>query len=150
MHLRRIRYWTLVRAAECRLGIPVGLLDALILAESRYVERARSPVGAAGLTQLMPATASQLGIFDRDDPPSSIDGGARYLRARLDQFGSVPLAVAAYNAGPGAVLKARGIPLNRETPSYVSRVFGFWSATRLVEASASFAQQLLFTGSSPD
>lgn len=115
-----------VRAAECRVGLPAGLLDSLILAESRYRIGAVSPAGAAGLTQLMPGTARDLGVRDRYDPLSSIQAGARYLRSMIDKFGSLHLGVAAYNAGPGSVGRARGIPLNGETPTYVARVLGRW------------------------
>ena len=115
-----------VYAAENRHGLPLGLLDALIWTESRYNSLARSNAGAVGLAQLMPGTAGDLGVANRYDPVASIEGGARYLRQMLDRFGSVYLAVAAYNAGPGAVARARGIPLNGETPNYVRNVLGRW------------------------
>lgn len=124
--LRRY-YWPVVRAAECREGLPFGLLDALVIAESRYRSGAMSSAGAAGLAQLMPATAAGLGVRDRFDPVASLFGGARYLRAMIDTFGSLPLGVAAYNAGPGSVRRVRGIPLNGETPEYVQRVLGRFS-----------------------
>lgn len=76
----------------------------------------------------MPATARELGVANRHDPRENIEGGARYLRQMLDRFGSVHLALAAYNAGPGAVRKAGGIPRNRETPGYVRNVLGRWMA----------------------
>lgn len=126
--VRRHRYWSLVAAMECRHRLPSGLLDALVLQESRYHPAVVSPAGATGLAQLMSATARELGVADRLDPFANLDGGARYLRAMLDRFGSVPLALAAYNAGPGAVIAARGIPLNRETPEYVTRVLSFWGS----------------------
>ncbi len=119
-------YWPIVRDAECRYGLPIGLMDSLVIAESRYQVGAISPVGAAGLAQLMPATARSLGVFNRFDPAANIDGGARYLRGLLDDFRSVPLAVAAYNAGPGAVRRRGRVPQNRETPAYVGRVLGYW------------------------
>lgn len=115
-----------VYAAENRHGLPLGLLDALIWTESRYNSLARSNAGAVGLAQFMPGTAVDLGVANRYDPVASIEGGARYLRQMLDRFGSVFLAVAAYNAGPGAVARARGIPLNGETPNYVRNVLGRW------------------------
>jgi soluble lytic murein transglycosylase-like protein len=118
----------LVTAAELRHALPYGLLDALIVVESGYRPLAISRAGAAGLAQLMPATARNLGVANRFDIASSIDGGARYLRAQLDRFESVALALAAYNAGPGAVSHARGIPQNGETPDYVSKVLAAWSA----------------------
>jgi hypothetical protein len=126
--LRRLSWWGLVSATECRYGLPSGLLDAVILQESRYHSRAISPKGAIGLTQLMPGTAGELGVANAYDPRSNIDGGARYLRAQLDRFKSVQLGVAAYNAGPGAVRSAGGIPRNSETPNYVRRVLDYWSA----------------------
>lgn len=122
----RPRMLPLVRAAEVRHRLPAGLLDALIAAESAYNPWAVSGAGAGGLAQLMPATAAELGVFDRFDPFQSIEGGARYLRRMLDRFGSVSLALAAYNAGPGTVLKVGGIPLNGETPRYVARVLRIW------------------------
>jgi len=125
---RRVTWWPVVSAAECRHGIPPGLLDALILQESRYRSDAVSPKGAVGLAQLMPATARSLGVNDRYDPVSNVDGGGRYLRAQLDSFQSIQLGLAAYNAGPGAVRSARGIPQNSETPGYVRRVLDYWSA----------------------
>ena len=123
---RRSTWLPWVYAAENRHGLPLGLLDALIWTESHYNPMALSSAGAVGLAQLMPGTASQLGIANRYDPVSSIDGGARYLRRMLDQFGSIHLAVAAYNAGPNAVLRAKGIPLNGETPGYVRNVLTRW------------------------
>jgi soluble lytic murein transglycosylase-like protein len=125
---RRLNWWPVVSAAECRHGIPAGLLDALILQESQYRSDAVSPKGAVGMAQLMPATARSLGVSDRFDPVSNVDGGGRYLRAQLDSFQSIQLGLAAYNAGPGAVRSARGIPQNSETPGYVRRVLDYWSA----------------------
>jgi hypothetical protein len=123
---QRLDWWPMVAATECRYGLPAGLLDAVILQESRYQVSALSPKGAIGLAQLMPGTAGDLGVANPWDPSSNIDGGGRYLRAQLDRFNSVHLGVAAYNAGPGAVRSARGIPQNAETPGYVRRVFDFW------------------------
>lgn len=125
---RRLRWWGIVTQTECRHGLPAGLLDALIIQESRYSAVAVSRAGAAGLAQLMPFTARDLQVADSFDPVSNIDGGARYLRAMLGKFGSVPLALAAYNAGPGAVGRAGGIPRNSETPGYVRSVLGYWAA----------------------
>ena len=125
---REAIYLPLIREAELRYRLPPRLLQALIWAESRFNPLAVSPVGAAGLTQLMPATARELGVANRHDPQENIEGGARYLRQMLDRFGSVHLALAAYNAGPGAVTKAGGIPKNRETPAYVSSVIARWMA----------------------
>ena len=126
-HARRRFWWPMVRAAECRYLLPPGLFDSLVIAESRYRSGAVSRAGAGGLAQLMPATAVGVGVVNRFDVISNIDGGAHYLRQLLDRFQSVPLAVAAYNAGPGAVLRARGIPANGETPGYVRAVLDGWS-----------------------
>ncbi|WP_442955463.1 lytic transglycosylase domain-containing protein [Parasphingorhabdus sp.] len=121
-------YEAAIRKAELRHGIPIGLLQALIWQESRFDPMAISPAGAAGLAQLMPGTARYLGVTNRHDPNASIDGGARYLKEMLGKFGAIHLALAAYNAGPGAVARARGIPKNRETPGYVRNVISRWKA----------------------
>lgn len=123
---RRSTWLPWVNAAENRHGLPTGLLDALIWTESHYNPMALSGAGAAGLAQLMPGTALNLGVANRYDPVASIDAGARYLRQMLDRFGVIHLAIAAYNAGPGAVQRARGIPANGETPSYVRSVLERW------------------------
>lgn len=123
---RELQYTHLIRHAERKHQLPDGLLSALIWQESRFNPLAISPAGAAGLAQLMPATAKELGVSNRHDPHQSIDGGARYLRRMLDQFGSIPLALAAYNAGPNAVKRVGGIPRNKETPGYVTKVLQRW------------------------
>ncbi|WP_082385239.1 MULTISPECIES: lytic transglycosylase domain-containing protein [unclassified Citromicrobium] len=127
---REALYEPLIRQAEVRYRLPPGLMQALVWAESRFNPMAISPAGAAGLAQLMPATARELGVLNRHDPAQNIDGGARYLRQMLDRFGDVHLALAAYNAGPGAVSRAGGIPRNRETPAYVRSVLQRWMAYR--------------------
>jgi hypothetical protein len=98
--------------------------------ESGFSIGARSPVGAFGLTQVMPDTAKDLGIYPAyyDDPMLQLDGGARYFLTQLNTFGSVPLALAAYNAGPGNVTKYGGIPPFEETQDYVVRITGFFNA----------------------
>lgn len=121
-------YEPLIRQAEVRYRLPPRLLQALVWQESRFNPTAISPAGAAGLTQLMPATARELGVLNRHDPEQNIDGGARYLKQMLDHFGAIDLALAAYNAGPGAVSRASGIPKNRETPAYVRSVIERWMA----------------------
>ena len=127
---RESLYLPMIREAEVRYRLPTRLLQALIWAESRFDPMAISPAGAAGLAQLMPATARELGVTNRHDAAQSIDGGARYLRQMLDRFGAIHLALAAYNAGPGAVARARGIPRNRETPGYVHNVLNRWLSYR--------------------
>jgi hypothetical protein len=111
----------LFNAAGAKYGLPPGLLAAVARAESGFNPSARSPAGAVGLMQFMPGTASGLGVNPLD-PASAVDGAARYLRQNLDRFGSIPLALAAYNAGPGNVSKYGGIPPFAETQTYVSRV----------------------------
>lgn len=123
---RRAAYLPHVYAAEAQFGLPTGLLDALIWTESRYNPFAVSKAGAAGLGQLMPGTAKELGVANRFDPLANLAGAARYLRQMLDRFGVVHLALAAYNAGPGAVERAKGIPRNGETPGYVRNVLARW------------------------
>ena len=123
---RRASYLPHVYAAETQYALPAGLLDALVWTESRYNPLAISKAGAAGLGQLMPATARDLGVSNRFDPMANIFGAARYLRQMLNKFGVVHLALAAYNAGPGAVERAGGIPRNGETPAYVRDVLRHW------------------------
>lgn len=122
---RRRTAYDAMSAAACEAGIPVGLFDALVLSESAYNVGAVSPKNAYGLAQLMPGTAAGLGI-DRFDPVQNLRGGARYLRAQLDSFGQVPLALAAYNAGPGRVKRGR-IPAIKETRNYVRDVLDKWT-----------------------
>lgn len=104
--------------------------QSLVKQESGFSIGARSPVGAFGLTQVMPDTAKGLGIYPAyyDDPMLQLDGGARYFLTQLNTFGSVPLALAAYNAGPGNVTKYGGIPPFKETRDYVVRITGFFNA----------------------
>ncbi len=107
--------------AGARHGVSPALLTAVARAESGFDATARSPVGAQGLMQLMPATARELGV-DPLDPASAVDGAARLLAGHLREFGSTDLALAAYNAGPGAVRRHGGIPPYAETQSYVRRI----------------------------
>jgi soluble lytic murein transglycosylase-like protein len=118
----RLPYGAEIGAAARRHGLPAALLAGLVWQESGFNARARSRSGARGLTQLMPATARLLGVRRVYDPVQNLDGGARYLRVQLATFGSKTLALAAYNAGPGAVRRHRGVPPFAETRSYVARV----------------------------
>ena len=116
-------YAAMFRAAETRNGLPAGLLNAIAKHESSYNPNAVSPAGARGLMQIMPATARELGV-DHSVPAQAIDGAARLLAQNLDRFKSIDLAVAAYNAGAGAVSRHGGIPPYAETQAYVQRVLG--------------------------
>ncbi len=100
----------------------VSLFTSLIHRESNFNPTAVSPAGAQGLGQLMPATARELGVCDAFSARQNLDGSARYLTSMLDRFGSPELALAAYNAGPDAVEKYRGVPPYRETNQYVADI----------------------------
>ncbi|MFO7270419.1 peptidoglycan DD-metalloendopeptidase family protein [Sphaerobacter thermophilus] len=116
-------YDALIHAAAARYGVDPVLIAAVIQAESGFDPTAVSPAGAKGLMQLMDGTAAALGVEDVFDPAQNIDGGTRFLRQLLDQFqGNAELALAAYNAGPYAVLRYGGIPPYEETQAYVANV----------------------------
>lgn len=124
------RYSTEIREAASRYGIDAGLVEALIWVESTFDPRAVSPKGAQGLMQLMPSTASSLGIKDAFNPRQNIEGGVRHLRALLDRYnGDLPLALAAYNAGDGAVSWYRGIPPYPETRYYVKKILELYGSS---------------------
>ncbi len=105
--------------------VDVALLRAVAWTESRGRNSAVSPKGAVGIMQLMPATAAELGVNPRD-ADSNIAGGAAYLARQISRFRDIPLALAAYNAGPGAVIRWGGIPPYAETRSYVASVMRRW------------------------
>ena len=126
---RRFIYLPYVKFAERLYALPPGLLDALIWTESRYDPFAISNAGAIGLGQLMPATAQAVGVANRYDPKRNLEGSARYLSQMLEKFGAIHLAIAAYNAGPRAVIAAGGVPNNGETPQYVRNVLTWWRNT---------------------
>lgn len=121
------RYAVEIRRAALRYGVPEKLVTAVIRAESAFNARAVSRSGARGLMQLMPGTASELGVRNSFDPRENIDGGVRHLRAMIDRFGNnLPLALAAYNAGDKVVSAYQGIPPYPETRDYVTRVLHFF------------------------
>jgi soluble lytic murein transglycosylase-like protein len=113
----------IVRASQ-RWNVGAALLSAQLYAESNFNPFARSPAGAEGIAQFMPGTAQGLGLRDPFDPEQAIDAQAHLMRDLLRRFGSVPLALAAYNAGPGAVERYGGIPPYPETRAYVTKILG--------------------------
>ena len=119
----RGQYLEVAKAAARRHNVPEDLFLRLVQQESAWNPNAVSHDGAIGLAQLIPGTAAYLGVNPRD-PEQNLDGGARYLREQYDTFGTWRLALAAYNAGPGAVQKHGGVPPFRETQNYVRVVWG--------------------------
>jgi cell wall-associated NlpC family hydrolase len=119
-------YASVINAAAARTGVPAALIAAVARQESGFNAGAVSRAGAQGVMQLMPATARGLGVTDPLDAVQSINGGATYLAGLLQRFGgNATLAVAAYNAGPGAVLKYGGVPPYPETQHYVRNILAF-------------------------
>jgi soluble lytic murein transglycosylase-like protein len=113
-----------VAQLSAKYDLSPALIEALVWQESRWRHDAVSPVGARGLAQLMPGTARELGV-NPEDPSANLEGGARYLRQQLDTFdGNLEKALAAYNAGPGRVRQAGGVPAIRETQQYVTAIIG--------------------------
>jgi Transglycosylase SLT domain/D-alanyl-D-alanine carboxypeptidase len=118
------RYAPMIARAAQRWGVSAQLLAAQIYAESNFNPFARSPAGAQGIAQFMPGTARGMGLRNPFDPAQSIEAQGHLMRDLLRRFGSVPLALAAYNAGPGAVARCGCIPPYPETRGYVSRILG--------------------------
>ena len=132
-----------IREAAQRHGVSAHLVSAVIRVESGFNTRAVSRKGARGLMQLMPGTAAILGVRDSFDPVENVDGGVRHLRGLLDRFSNnLPFALAAYNAGEGAVNSYGGIPPYPETQAYVGRILSILGvggdAVALVPPSVSF------------
>jgi soluble lytic murein transglycosylase-like protein len=121
----------LVTANSAQWNVDPSLIKAIIANESGFNANATSNVGAQGLMQLMPGTAAGLGVSDAYDPAQNVWGGTRYIKGLLDRFGGdVKLAVAAYNAGPGAVEKYSGVPPYAETQNYVQNVLSSYEKYR--------------------
>lgn len=121
---------SLINAAAEKYDVDAELINAVIKAESNYNAAALSSAGAGGLMQLMPGTAASLGVTDVFDPQQNIDGGVRYLSNLLQRYGgNVQYALAAYNAGPGAVDTYNGIPPYAETQTYVSRILSYMNSS---------------------
>lgn len=115
-------YEEIIAAVSQAHGVDPMLVKALIQVESNYKPRARSPRGAMGLMQLMPSTAREYSVRNPFDPKANIEAGIKHLKGLIDRFKGVELALAAYNAGEGAVKKFNGIPPYRETRNYVSKI----------------------------
>jgi len=121
------RYDDLIRRSAEEFGLDFHLVKSVMKAESQFDHEARSTKGAMGLMQLMPDTAKMLGVKNAYDPSENIRGGARYLRDMLRKFGSVEKALAAYNAGPAAVVYYNGVPPFRETQDYIAKIRRFYT-----------------------
>lgn len=143
-------YDPLIEQAAARYGLDPAILHGLIQQESDFNPSAQSSAGAAGLTQLMPGTASSLGVANPLDPTESIEGGARYLSQLMSQFGgNTTDALAAYNAGPGAVSQYGGVPPYPETQSYVTKVLGYAESYRQAHGGSGGAGSLQYTAGAP-
>lgn len=127
--------------AASKYGLPSDLIKAVAKTESNFNPKAVSHAGAIGVMQLMPGTARSLGVTDPYDARQNIMGGAKYLKENMDRFGDVSLALAAYNAGPGAVQKYGGIPPYNETQNYVRKVNSYMGTTPI------YANKTVNTGS---
>jgi soluble lytic murein transglycosylase-like protein len=127
----------IVAAASDRHLVDADLIASLIRAESSFNARAVSPKGAQGLMQLMPGTATKLGVSDSFDPDANVDAGTRYLRDLLVQYnGDIVKALAAYNAGPHRVAKYKGVPPYKETHAYVARIVREFNRKKLAQQKA--------------
>ena len=136
-------------SAAAKHGLPADLLFAVAQAESDFDQSSVSSTGAKGIMQLMPDTAAALGV-DADDMVQNIEGGARYLKQQLDDFGgNVEMALAAYNAGPGAVEKYKGVPPYTETQNYVAKIMGILDGANMNPASEGEPARSLIDDAAP-
>lgn len=136
-------------SAAAKHGLPADLLFAVAQAESDFDQSSVSSTGAKGIMQLMPDTAAALGV-DADDMVQNIEGGARYLKQQLDDFGgNVEMALAAYNAGPGAVEKYKGVPPYTETQNYVAKIMGILDGANMNPASEGEPARSLLDDAAP-
>jgi soluble lytic murein transglycosylase-like protein len=120
---------SIIKTISAKYNVDPRLVRAVVQTESNFDPQAESAAGAQGLMQLMPETAKELGVQDSLDPVQNLDGGVHYLKKMLDRYdGNISMALAAYNAGPGAVNKYGGIPPYKETRAYVNRVLNAYRA----------------------
>jgi membrane-bound lytic murein transglycosylase MltF len=139
----------LVKQASEKHKLDADFINSVIHAESGFNPRAVSPKGARGLMQLMPDTASKLGVANSFDPRANVDGGTRYLRGLLERYNfDVPKALAAYNAGPHRVEKYKGIPPYYETQAYVARIIKEYNRKKIAEQKAARKAKAVISKSS--
>lgn len=118
-------YSEIIESAASKYDVDPALIKGLIRAESGFNTNAVSSTAAQGLMQLMPSTARALGCGNTFDPQQNVDAGTKYLKQQIDRFGSIEKALAAYNAGPGSVIKHNGVPPYRETQNYINKVLSY-------------------------